>query len=62
MQSRNASCLRISDFTRHVILVDTRLLEEHVEAAFVLRQRVTCDPVSETTNFWVMSCSGKIGL
>ena len=33
-----------SDLAWNVVLVDDRLLEKHVQAALVLRQRVTGDP------------------
>lgn len=36
-----ATALHVTDLAGHVVLVDDGLLQEHVEAPFVLRQRVT---------------------
>lgn len=43
-----ASDLGVSNLSRHIVAIDVRLLQEHVKATLILRQRMAGDLVDET--------------
>ncbi len=51
---------RVPDLPGHVVPVDVRLLQEHVQAPLVLRQRVAGDPAKEGSKGEGSDARGKI--